>query len=59
MDKIRVSAERRIEPNLQKLARALISIARRQLAEEAARQAEAAVARAQRAVKPTSSKDAP
>jgi len=34
MDKVKVSAERRIEPNLQKLARALISIARRQLQTE-------------------------
>jgi len=46
MDKVKVNAERRIEPNLQKLARALISIARRQLAEESARQAEAAAASA-------------
>jgi len=34
MNRVKVSAERRIEPNLQKLARALISIARRQLQAE-------------------------
>lgn len=34
MDRIKVRAERRSEPNLQKLARALISIARRQLQAE-------------------------
>jgi len=32
MDKIKVSAQRRSEPNLQKLARALLSMARRQVA---------------------------
>lgn len=36
MDKVKVSADRRIEPNLQKLARALISIARRQLNDDKA-----------------------
>lgn len=30
MDKVRMSAEEQAQPNLQKLARALISIARRQ-----------------------------
>lgn len=30
MDKVKVSAEEQAQPNLQKLARALISIARRQ-----------------------------
>lgn len=34
MNKVKVSADRRSDPNLQKLARALISIARRQLQAE-------------------------
>jgi len=54
MDKVKVSGDRRSEPNLQKLARALISIARRQLDEEKA----VAETGTTPAAKPGSSKDA-